>query len=213
MRTTPRRSRFGYLLAAEVALIVLYPFFDTGRNPGLFGILALPTVVAGVYAAAGNRRDAGIALVLGLLAVTGNLAAAFGGFHAHGLVSWMVFSVFVLVVVLRRVLQSADVTIDTLLGAVAAYLLIGVVWGMAYAFLDIVAPGSFQSLVAHQHFTWGDFTFLSFVTLTSVGYGDLVPLSGHAKALAIIESVTGVMYPAILIARLIGLHASARRHD
>ena len=125
----------------------------------------------------------------------------------------MVFSVFILVVVLHTVLMSVEVSMDTLYGAIAAYLLIGVVWGMAYDLLEIASPGSFFSLIHVERFTWGDFTFFSFVTLTSVGYGDMVPVGGHAKSLAIVESVMGVMYPAVLIGRLIGRRGQARRGD
>ncbi len=204
--------RFRYLLAAELALIILHPFLGDRRDL-LFGFLALPTVVAGIYVVAADRRTVAIALALGLLAIAGNFTAGIEGFHGPGLACWMVFSVFVLIVVLRNVLLSADVSMDRFYGAIAAYLLIGVVWGMAYALLDIASPGSFYSIRHPVRFTWEDFTFFSFVTLTSVGYGDMVPLSGHAKSLAVVESVLGVMYPAVLIGRLIGRHGQARGSD
>jgi len=212
MRATPHPQRFRYLLAAELALILLHPFLSDPRDP-LFALLAMPTVVAGIYVVAADRRVLAAALVLGVLAIAGHFAAGIEGFHGVGLACSMVFCLLVLVVVLHAVFTSADVTMDTVCGAIAAYLMIGVVWGIAYALLDIVAPGSFHSLVGAERFTLGDFQFFSFVTLTSVGYGDMVPLSGHAKSLAIIESVGGVMFPAVLIGRLIALYGQARRHD
>jgi hypothetical protein len=211
-RTTLRPHRFRYLLAAELLLIVLYPFIHDRSHP-LFGFLALPMVIAGIYVIAEDRNITLAASVVGLFAIAGNFAAAIEGLRSPGLACWMIFSLFVLVVLLRRVLTSGEVTVDILYGAIAAYLLIGVVWGMAYTLLDDVSPRSFYSAMRPGPFTWGDYTFFSFVTLTSVGYGDMMPLSGHAKSLAVLESVTGVMYPAVLVARLIGLHGQGRRRQ
>src|SRR5437879_4030357 len=141
-----RPSRFHYLLAAELVLIILYPFLGDQRHP-LFGFLALPTVIAGICVVTADRRIVTVALGLGVFAIAGNFVSSIEGLRSPGLICWMVFSVFILVVVLHTVLMSVEVSMDTLYGAIAAYLLIGVVWGMAYDLLEIASPGSFFSLI------------------------------------------------------------------
>ena len=78
---------------------------------------------------------------------------------------------------------------------------------MAYGFVGQLEPGSFRSLVATDgRVAWPAFTFFSFITLTSVGYGDIAPSSGAARTLAMLEAITGVHHQALSIARLVGLH-------
>jgi hypothetical protein len=99
------------------------------------------------------------------------------------------------------------VTTETLYGAVAAYLLLGLTWGWTYGLVGLLQPGSFRSLVKPDGRVEGpEYMFLSFITLTSVGYGDIVPVSAYARMLAILEAVAGQMYLAVFIARLVGLH-------
>jgi hypothetical protein len=205
-----RRHRFAYLLIAELALIVLYPFFGTaGPHPGLFGVFAVATIVGGLCAIVGERRTTIVALVLGTPAIVGNIALFVTQRQRVLLpmaVCGILFFFYVITVILHRVLVAPEVTMDTLFGAIAAYLLIGVSWGMVYGLIEHLHPGSFRVAVASgKPIAWPDFTFFSFVTLTSTGYGDMVPLTGYAKSLAILEAVVGVMYPAVLIGRLIGL--------
>ena len=103
------------------------------------------------------------------------------------------------------IVSNPSVTADTLAGAVSAYMLVGITFGLAYLMIESVLPGSFKDTVEPgKHFTPADFTFFSFVTLTTVGYGDIVPWGAHARALAIVESVLGIMYPAVLVSRLVG---------
>jgi voltage-gated potassium channel Kch len=93
-------------------------------------------------------------------------------------------------------------------------LLIGITFGLAYLLIESLVPGSFKDTVQPgKHFTPADFTFFSFVTLTTVGYGDIVPWGPHARSLAILESVLGIMYPAVLVSRLVGLHGRKREEE
>ncbi len=103
-------------------------------------------------------------------------------------------------------------TTETLYGAVAAYLQLGLTWGQSYVLVELLRPGSFRSMIdPGGSAAWPDLMFLSFITLTSVGYGDLVPVSGHARSLAMLEAITGQMYLAVFIARLVGLHGQRRK--
>ena len=111
-----------------------------------------------------------------------------------------------LFVVLRRTLRGGPVTFHRIQGAVAAYLLLGVIWAYAYSLLTLARPGAFTGpMSAEGPRAW---LYFSFVTLTTVGYGDVLPVHPVARSLASLEAVVGPLYLAILIARLVSLGVS-----
>lgn len=132
--------RFAYLLATELALIALYSFVVGDRPPsGIFGVLASPALLAGVYAVVGERRIAAVGFVLGSAAMLSNVAMLLTTkprASTASLVCWILFHMFVVVVVLRSVLMSPAVTMDTLYGAIAVYLAFGIACGIGYALLE-----------------------------------------------------------------------------
>jgi hypothetical protein len=116
-------------------------------------------------------------------------------------------------VLLRHVFREGPITADRIRGAIAVYLLIGVLWCLAYQLLDHVAPGSFhfpETVVLIRGRISHRLAYFSFVTLTTVGYGDITPIHPVARALATAEAFVGQLYPAILIGRLVSLQISAR---
>ena len=113
------------------------------------------------------------------------------------------------VVVLAQVFRAGSINRHRILGAIAVYLLLGLAWAEAYSAMAIVAPNAFQppgSFVGNQE-RW---LYYSFVTLTTVGYGDILPVGGLARSLTVMEALTGQLYPAILLARLVSLEVGAR---
>jgi len=108
------------------------------------------------------------------------------------------------VVVLAQTFGGADVSIHHVQGAVAAYLLLGLVWAAAYAFVAALYPGAFASAVPMSQDR--SFVYFSFVTLTTVGFGDVTPVHSTARSLVVLEALTGQLYPAVLLARIVTLH-------
>ena len=116
-------------------------------------------------------------------------------------------------ILLRHVMQAKQVDSDTLCGAVSVYLLLGIAWVLLYGVIETVQPGSFNvssALTGDESKAWADLVYYSFVTLTTLGYGDVAPLSPRVRSLAVLEAITGVFYVAILVARLVGLHIAQR---
>lgn len=109
-----------------------------------------------------------------------------------------------LLVVLGQTFRAGPVTAHRLQGGIAGYLLLGLTWAAAYALLETLRPGAFSGAlgVAGGHRA---FVYFSFVTLTTVGYGDVLPVHPAARSLAVLEAVTGPLYIAILLARLVSL--------
>lgn len=110
------------------------------------------------------------------------------------------------------VLFGGVIDLNRLIGAVCIYLLSGSLWGIIYFLLSVIAPASFVGIAAES---WtgqlNEFTYYSFVTLTTLGYGDLTPAVPIARTLCYLEAVLGQMYLTVLVAALVGLHVAGRR--
>jgi hypothetical protein len=91
------------------------------------------------------------------------------------------------------------------------YLLIGLTWAALYILIEYVNPGSFIDTSTKIPINAPRFLFFSYVTLTTTGYGTLLPVSDPARSLALVEAIFGQLYLAILVARLVGLHISKPR--
>lgn len=119
--------------------------------------------------------------------------------------SWSIAAVAIIsVILLSEVFREGPVTSARIQGAIAVYLLFGVAWAHAYQIANTVQPGSFSS-AAGQLSNVGDWSYYSFVTLTTLGYGDITPLSAVARSLAVGEALAGQLYLAVLIARLVAM--------
>jgi hypothetical protein len=133
-----------------------------------------------------------------------------------------VFIALASTVIVITVWREKDVTTDTILGGIAVYLLLGFVWGLAYSMIEILAPGSFfvtsgeATGASALYFQGGHvprLLYYSYVTLTTLGYGDIVPATGLAGGVSVAEALTGQLFLAILIARLVGLYIAGRQRD
>jgi hypothetical protein len=117
------------------------------------------------------------------------------------------FLLFVVIGVLRAVLAAAEVTSEVVTGALCVYLLFGFVFGAAYVVLETIHPGSF-ALSTHPHDSQGlhrALLYFSYVTQTTMGYGDITPATPPARSLATVQAIAGQLYLAVLVARLVAL--------
>ena len=117
-------------------------------------------------------------------------------------------------VLLVQLFRTTEVDADMLVGSFCIYLLLGMIFAFAYLFLDATGD-AFRYISEAEHgegkSAFRDLMYYSYVTLTTLGYGDIVPISAPAKALAVFEAVCGQFYLAVLVARLLGLHIAAHR--
>jgi voltage-gated potassium channel len=95
--------------------------------------------------------------------------------------------------------------------AVSVYLLIGIFFGFVYGFIEVIQPGSFVYEKAGDGDISGDMVYFSFITLTSLGFGDILPINKYAKILVVFEVVTGVIYIAVMIGRLVGIGPALKK--
>jgi hypothetical protein len=181
----------------------------------LFRLLGVFAFLACVYAVSEKRAQWVTALALALPAGVLNTLYTLRPstrIAVPALLSSLLFLAFTLVSLLRAVLRADRVTADTIYGAVSVYLLMAILWGAAFFLLETVQPGSFSMDVsrhADHRMDWFDCVFYSFVTLTTIGYGDIVPMTAQARSLSILEAVSATLYVAVLVARLVGLYSQA----
>ncbi len=206
-----------YLFVSLVLLIVLYPFFeDLGRGGEvLLALFASLVPLASIYAVSHTQRYFVVASFLGTPFVVINL---FNAFFPHSVIFFyqvntfiaILFYLYTIIILLRAMFSIQRVTVDVIYGAISVYLLFGIMWGTLYIVVQQIWPGSFVGEFSNV-LSWSDFLYFSFSTLTTLGYGDVVPVGSHARSLVILEAVAGVLYTTVLISRLVALHVLTKK--
>lgn len=212
-----RKWRYLALLAALSALLILNPLArPLVALQSFFDVLLLVVVLLLAVSLAGDkywRLAACLLLIATAVMFLADLAFAVSARFptetaAYGLAS--LFFVAAAGRTIASIFTSQQLSLDSIFGAICGYVLLGVAWGLVYAMLYNANLESFQlSEATRAQLEQGDdrrhiFIYYSFVTLTTVGYGDVSPLSIQARTLAWLEAVIGQLYLAVLIAGLVG---------
>ena len=205
-------SIFSVLLL--VVIFVLPPLVAPGVGRSLPGdVLNALLLVSGVLGLTEKRRTRLLLLPVACVAI----AVDFGSWILPVPMPWVLGTslaslLVFLVVVLTQTLRAGPITFPRIQGAIGAYLLLGVLWAHAYALVASLRPGALSGPLSAADGPRA-FYYFSFVTLTTVGYGDILPVHPVARSLAMLEAVTGPLYLAILIARLVSLSVPPREED
>jgi ion channel len=198
------RHRFACLLAFLILTIGVDPVLEAfgARGRALEWMLVLALVVA---LPATSRTLALLSSVALLVWVSLHGGVDWGTALARALLgSWCVaMAAFVLFFVLA----AEEVDTEHISAALCVYFLVGLGFGAFFASLDFVEPGSLTGARAAGALTLPDSVYFSFVTLATLGYGDIVPASLGARSLAVLEAVFGQLYLAVLVARLVSIYA------
>ncbi len=209
------RERSDWLLTVLTAVLTLVVFVFAPLQASGISVFHGFTI-GGLLAIIGSMvfiSDSPTALVLMSIALIANLAVFFLrlyyplAFHLHILAgAWLIISITLGLVVAQAVLKRGRVTYHRIIGAILVYLLIAVAFATLFVFIGLSIPGAIKGITFEDDRSLASAVFyLSFVTLTSTGYGDIVPVHPLARSLCNIESVIGQLYPATLLARLVTL--------
>jgi Ion channel len=127
-------------------------------------------------------------------------------------VAWLIAGLTLSSVVARAIFAPGTVTYHRIVGGVLLYLSIGLTFVALFGLMVLLQPNAFNNLTSFQgNFGVGTLIYFSFVTLTTIGYGDIVPLHPYVRSLANVEAIVGQLYPATLLARLVTLELAIRR--
>ncbi|MCK5113463.1 MAG: two pore domain potassium channel family protein [Phycisphaerae bacterium] len=213
----------GILTGALFLTLLVYPFFADSAIAGFVRNAFYSAILISAIWALHERR---VWLIVGCVLGLPWIVASWMGFVANVNSGWWVmddvavvfrtlrlaghflFLGFVTLILLGSILRDTRVTHGTLCHAVSAYILIGLVWAAGYALTNQFDQAAFAGDLhsTNPGVTWNNCVYFSFSTMTTAGFGDIVPVSTHAKSLVIVEMVVGPLYLTILVARLVALY-------
>lgn len=202
------------LLFAQLVGVLAYPYLDGSRlGEACFGVVQLGIVGTALWAVRRTPALSWVALGLGAPAMVFTLLEATSGPDWITLVSALLHAPFYFYIsygMIRYLFHDDRVTTDELYATGAAFTVVA--WGFAYVFqaAQVVWPGSFLGTGGDER-DWFELLYLSFSTLTSVGLSDVVPVEPHARSLVMVEMLAGVLYVALVVARLVGLTVNRTR--
>lgn len=218
---TLRRANFRLLLGLQLVLLLAYPLAVGHRyGPAVVNGLLMVVLLSGVVAVSERRVMAVVLGVAGLLLAGNHWVAFFTGLAWATLVADVLGGLFFSLVawtLLSRLLTEPEVQVDTIVGAISVYLLVGFAFAFLHSATAQLAPNAYAQVLprgsggADQ--IQGEFfeqLYFSLVTLSTLGFGDLVPVHPVARVLSVIEVIFGQIYLTVLVARLVGLHISLR---
>ena len=205
-----------FLFGALLLLVGVQPFFHGALfGTALIHISLFGSLIVSGFSCAANKRQ-----IIGFLACAGPTIAI-------GAIWWMtgaqhfqntylalsaLSTLYVVVLILFDIFRTTGVSANTVFGALAVYLLMGVLWTYLYAVLEFFCPGSFnfgaRDIVPGEEAKLRNLLGFSFTTLTTLGYGNITPTEPRGDALTSLEAITGQIYLTVLVARLVGIQVS-----
>jgi len=214
------RTNFSYLLIALLVLLVTIPLADDlglAAAPLVKGLVFSCLLVIGVWSLKGQGRFFTIGMAFVVAGVILNVLAIrmHSPFFLYSSVLSMIgFLLVAITLTMKQVVVGTDISTNRIVGAICVYLLLGVIWAMAYTMVDFALPGSFAGFSSMDDFGWdSEWLYFSFVTMTTLGYGDILPVSATARGLAYIQAVVGQFYIAVLVAGLVGAYVSTMQKN
>ena len=212
-----KKTNFFYLLGALLFLLITVPLAqDLGfeESPITRAIVYSILLLTGVWSLRGGRLYlAGFVFVIAGIA----LSAIATSIDAPVLYYASTLAIFGFLIVaishaLKQVVFGTEMNVNRLVGAICVFLLLGIIWSFAYSMLELAVPGSFSGLdPGHDPRSDSSWLYFSFVTLTTLGYGDITPESAVARTLAYIQAVVGLFYMAVLVAGLVSAYISEKQ--
>lgn len=221
----PLQGKIIYVVIMTVLVQFLYPISisDSPFVLAMYQIFYMSLFIAGIFLVSSNRRVMQMLIVASLAwLVVGTIYAfrpelQWANFMGYLLV--ILFQSTLTVVLVRYIFRARIVDRDVLLAACAVYLLLGAIFVPVYGIIETLTWFPDQAAHAfvdglHDYgnaaIPWQTFVYYSYATLTTLGYGDIQPITFWARSAATLEAVTGVLYTAVIVARLVGMYAANR---
>jgi hypothetical protein len=210
------RDLTALLVILGITIFIVTPLV-TGAWVGSEVMLVMFVLLTIVGVGAVSDRPAGVWATTVLAVASISLAWAARHEPTPGLLTLdlagrLVFTLLLGLVVTLRVFRAGNVSHHRIQGAVVVFLLSGLAWGYLFEMIAVLDPAAFQLAGSHEEpvVRMGVFRYFSFVTLTTLGYGDILPVSPIARALTTLEALFGQLYPAVVVARLVTLELAHR---
>lgn len=214
-------SRFGFevLLLNLVVLLVVPAFFEPRERAIFIGLNLSGILLSGLYLVVNNRREL---FVGGLLVVATLIVSWWDSLLSNNLQTYIIDSLsiglfgYAMFYISRYLFDTDRVSVDMLYAAMCLYLLIGLTWVFIFHFIETWRPGSFTLLLNGENYVinsrnlLGQFSYYSYVTLSTLGYGDITPITRVARSWSALEAIVGQLYLAVVLARVVALYTISR---
>lgn len=213
------KNKYNRLLFVQILVLLFFPFIQSHAIVNfvftiLFFLIFLGTLILTIAELEESKKIfrwylivAFISLffeIFGLLELI-NKSETIASFTISNLILLFFLAVSIQLII-REIFPSKNVTGDTIKGGVCIYLLLGLFWYNIYELIYLFNVNSFKGIVSSN--SQADLLYFSYTTLTTVGYGDITPVVNIARIFANLESIVGIMYPAIYISRLAGIYSN-----
>ena len=205
------QNRFLFLLIAVLCYLLAFPFLQPFFRFRLLLSLTLTfLLISAVYAVSEQKKPAAIAFACVLAVVWGMLqwASDMVGGPALQIADSIIAIIFLSYIIYNALLffgGSSKIDFNIVIASIVVYLLLALVWAESYNLIEIVSPGSFNFAVVIPGAGASRFTYFSFITITTLGYGDIIPATNLARAVSMLEAFVGQTYLVVLVARLVGM--------
>lgn len=217
----PKKDRFFYrfwikesglssmLLLLFVMHFIVIPLFGNHASfMIILNVFWMLLLLAGIFALAKNRTQAVYYAIIPFLFTGCQWVAVFysGGFIVWADFFLTIITILILIVlVLIKVFEPGPVTKHRIIGSIVVYMLLANLWAIAYLFLFHHVKGSFELVPSAFKISsdQANFMYFSYITITTTGFGEIVPLHPIARSLVVVEALFGVLYPVVLIGRLV----------
>ena len=206
------KERFLILMGLILALLVLGPILEQLVAIRILIDVFLTAIVLSMLIIVTHKNIMGqIGRLLAIIMLISLWLKYFFNYSMFAATSMMVGVLFTIVVAaytLAFIIKSEMVTREVIYAAMVFYLLVAQLWALVYTFLDLIDPASFNLPQGQSDFLL--FEYYSFVTLTTLGYGDITPLTKVAKTFSVLEAVVGQLYLVVVVAWFVGMHVSRK---
>ncbi|WP_077349831.1 ion channel [Tessaracoccus flavescens] len=213
-----RRNPNATLLAVQLLSILIYPFLDSDRSTlgrSLFSLLGLVVLVMAIRAVNATPMFTWVGILLLVPSVVLTVMDGVTGWtqpvHMISDIFHLLFYAYTTISLIAYMFRDDKVTTDDLFAVGACFTV--AVWTFAYAYsiLNYAAPGSFVAATPGENRSWIELLFLSTTTMTSTGLSDVVPVRPVARSVVMIQQIAGMLYVAMVVARLVAM--GIRRHE
>lgn len=217
-QTSPKadlfEQRFLILLILFFVMLAVGPFIrDYGKLRYIFDLVVSAIFLSAMYAVVEKTRHLIIAACLVapmLVSVWLKYFIDVRALSIIGEICGILFFAYSIYNIVKYLFKQKEVTKETICAAVVIYMLMAFMWARAYGLLDLIHPGSFSMPEGHVFGERTVYLYYSFVTITTLGYGDISPLTDKASGLSIIEAVSGQIFLVVLVSWLVGMYVSKR---
>ncbi len=182
-----------------------------GKHNLIIAALFLIVMLSTVFALDLQRKVLKLCVGLGLISFGLTVLNSKAGMSEYAFIiyllsflSYIAFFSICISIFLKKIFYADTVSLDSIRGGLSVYFLMGIFWAFVYQLVLLFDPGAISFV--NPDYTTGDVIYFSFTTLTTLGYGDNLPLSRYAQNLTILESTLGQLFLAVLVARLVGMH-------